>query len=218
MRLRKKADARPELESCDFFIKSPIDYIGSWNNTFEKKQELWIELGCGKGLFISQLAVSNPNINFLAIDIKDEILVVAKRKIENEYSTLNAKLTNIKLMAHEIMIIHKVLNENDNVNRIYINFCNPWYKNHHRSKRLTHPNQLKQYYSFLATKGQIRFKTDNTQLFFDSINYFASSNFKVIYQTEDLINSGFDENIQTEHEKMYIEKGEKIKFLIAEKT
>lgn len=217
MRMRKKPWARPTLEACSFFVTTPTSYLGKWHSVFEKPQEIWLELGCGKGGFISRLASSRPDVNFIAIDIKDEVLVLAKKNIDQEYALVAANTSNIKLMSQEIMIIHKMLNEQDIVNRIYINFCNPWYKGSNRSRRLTHPNQLSQYKTFLAPKGQIWFKTDDTDLFYDSVKYFERSGFQINYLTEDLHNSGFEENIPTEHEKMYSDLGHKTKFLIAEK-
>jgi tRNA (guanine-N7-)-methyltransferase len=217
VRLRKKTWARSSLLLCDFFVTNPTNYVGKWSSKFEKNQPIWLELGCGKGAFISKLASSNLDKNFIAIDIKDEILVLAKEKIEKEYSSQGILVSNIKLVAHEIMIIHKILNWDDLIDGIYINFCNPWYKNHHHTRRLTYPNQLRQYSAFLKPKGTIRFKTDNTPFFRDSINYFERSGFKIIYKTEDLYNSDYTQNIETEHEKMYAAQGAKINFLIAEK-
>lgn len=217
MRLRKKAWARPTLEACSFFVKTPVDYIGKWHNVFEKDQEIWLELGCGKGGFISKLASVNPDKNFIAIDIKDEVLVLAKKKIEIEYAKANVNTCNIKLMSHEIMLIHKTMNEDDVVNRIFINFCNPWSRNTLKKRRLIHPVQLKQYNTFLAPGGQIWFKTDDLPLFTDSIRYFEECGFKVVYLTNDLHSSGFGQNIETEHEKLFCSQGIKINFLIAEK-
>lgn len=218
MRLRKKPWARPELEACSFFVIKPTEYIGKWQEVFGNSNPIWLELGCGKGGFISKLGASNPDINFIAIDIKDEVLILAKEKIEKEYASVNASTSNIRLMAHEIMLIHKMLNEKDVVDRIFINFCNPWHKNSHAARRLTHPKQLIQYKTFLAPKGQIWFKSDDDLLFNASVKYFQESGFKIDYLTEDLHNSNFDRNIVTEHEKMYSEQGCKIKFLIAENT
>lgn len=217
MRLRKKGNARLELEVCNFFVTTSTEYRGKWHSVFEKPQEIWLELGCGKGGFISKLASNRHDINFIVVDIKDEVLVLAKEKIVKEYATANTNTSNIRLMSHEIMLIHRMLNEHDTVNRIFINFCNPWYKKSHSTRRLTHPNQLNQYKTFLVPDGQIWFKTDDIPLFMDSIKYFEDCGFQIIFQTEDLHGEGFDENIETEHERFYSEKGSKINFLIAVK-
>lgn len=216
MRIRKKHWARPNLEACDFFIENPMEMMGRWHGAFSKAQKIWLELGCGKGGFISQIGARNPDVNFIAVDIKDEMLVLAKQKIERAYADKNIPLNNVRLTAFEIMCIQKVFNHEDEIDRIYINFCNPWFKNRHKARRLTHPNQLNQYKIFLKNQGQIWFKTDNEPLFLDSLQYFQKSGFKITYMTEDLIKSDFMENIVTEHEKMFSEEGIPIKFLIAE--
>lgn len=97
MRLRKIAWARPALEACNFFISNPTDYAGKWHTFFQKEQEIWLELGCGKGGFIAKLASANPDKNFIAIDIKDEVLIRAKMKIESEYAAADAVTGNIAL-------------------------------------------------------------------------------------------------------------------------
>jgi tRNA (guanine-N7-)-methyltransferase len=217
MRMRRKPWARPALDACDFFINDPTNYVGRWKDSFKKQQDIWLELGCGKGGFISKMAVANQDINFIAIDIKDAVLALAMKNIEKEYAAINAPIDNIKLMSYEIMIIHNMLSEKDKIKRIYINFCNPWYKGSDRTRRLTHPHQLMQYSAFLEIGGEIRFKTDDAPLFLDSRSYFKQCGFNIKYETEDLHNSGYSENIETEHEQMYKAQGLKINFLIAEK-
>jgi tRNA (guanine-N7-)-methyltransferase len=217
MRLRKKVWARPALESCDFFVVHPTKNIGTWHNSFENRQKIHLELGCGKGGFISELASLNPDINYIAIDIKDEMLIKAKEKIELAYISHKKEINNLKITTHEIMLIHQLFDKNDVISRIYINFCNPWHKNYHKARRLTHINQLKQYKLFLDNEAQIWFKTDDMQLFTHSIGYFEQCGFKITYLTNDLHGSGFGQNIETEHEKLFSSQGMKINFLIAEK-
>lgn len=217
MRIRRKPWARPELQQCDFFIKNPTELVGKWPSKFSKNQPLHLELGCGKGTFISKLALLKPDINFLAIDIKSEMLGLAKRNIEKEFLNANKNVDNVLLTAFDISRISLILNENDLVDKIYINFCNPWPRKKHNKRRLTHPRQISQYKKFLKPFGEIYFKTDNDELFFDSIKYFKDNNFEIIFKTEDLHSSNlnFPENIQTEHEKMFSEQNIPIKFLIA---
>lgn len=218
MRLRKKPWARPELESCNFFIVNPKDYKGKWNESFDNKNEIYLELGCGKGTFVSVHGAKNKDKNYMAIDIKDEVLVLAKRNIEKAYEEKNEPLDNVKLMAQEIGLINDILGEEDRVDRIYINFCNPWPKEKHKKRRLTHTRQLESYKKFLIDNGEIWFKTDDDNLFEESLDYFKESEFNIIYKTYDLHNSEYDkENVRTEHENMFTEKGIKIKFLIAKR-
>ena len=217
MRLRYKPWARPELAACPFYITDPPGYIGKWNELFERKQEIHLELGCGKGGFISRLASANPAINYIAVDIKSEVLVLAKRKIEQEYEKAGLEINNIKLMSHDIERIDIMLNNDDVVSRIYINFCNPWPKTPYKKKRLTHSKQLEKYKQFLAGNGEVWFKTDDDTLFDESLQYFEESGFKPEYITYDLHNSAFEQNVSTEYERMFSEQGIRIKFLIARK-
>ncbi|MBE6062769.1 MAG: tRNA (guanosine(46)-N7)-methyltransferase TrmB [Clostridium butyricum] len=218
MRLRKKPWARPELESCDFFIVNPKEYKGKWKELFGNDKPIYLELGCGKGTFMAVHGSQNPDINYIAIDIKDEVLVLAKRNIEKAFEEAGRPVVdNVKLMAQEILIINEILGEDDCIDRIYINFCNPWPKDRHKKRRLTHNRQLDQYRAFLKDKGEIYFKTDDDELFEESLEYFKESKFTIKYITYDLHNSDFEGNVETEHEKMFTEQGIKTKFLIAVK-
>ena len=217
MRMRKKPWERPELEACSFFVINPKENKGKWRETFEKDQPIYLELGCGKGTFMAVHGSENPNINYMAIDIKDEVLGLAKRNIVKAYEEKNMPLTNIKLMAQEISLISNIFDENDVIDRIYINFCNPWPREKHKKRRLTHTRQLNQYRTFLRDNGEIYFKTDDDELFEESLEYFKESKFTIKYITYDLHNSDFIGNVETEHEKMFTEKGIRTKFLIAVK-
>ncbi|NOW93169.1 tRNA (guanosine(46)-N7)-methyltransferase TrmB [Clostridium beijerinckii] len=217
MRMRKKPWARPELEGCDFFVINPKEYKGKWKEFFGNDKPIYLELGCGKGTFMAVHASENPDINYIAIDIKDEVLGLAKRNIEKAYEEKNRKTDNVKLMAQEIGLISEILSKEDVVSRIYINFCNPWPKEKHKKRRLTHMRQLEQYKTFLKNEGEIYFKTDDDELFEESLEYFNEAGFRIKYITYDLHNSDVEGNVQTEHEKMFSEQGIKIKFLIAMK-
>ena len=217
MRLRKKPWARPELEACSFFITNPSDYKGKWRELFNNDNPIYLELGCGKGTFIAVHGAENKDKNYIAIDIKDEVLVLAKRNIEKSYNEKDSETNNIKLMAQEILLINDILGDGDKIDRIYINFCNPWPKKKHKKRRLTHTNQLKNYKNFLSENGEIYFKTDDDELFEESLEYFKENGFKIDYITYDLHNSDFEGNVRTEHENMFSEQGIKIKFLIAKR-
>ena len=219
MRIRFKPWARPELEASKFYIDNPEEWKGKWKEFFEnKEQPIHLELGCGKGQFISNLASSNLNINYIAIDLVDAMLGLAKRNVEQIYKEKNIEPKNIALTRFDIERIPMILNKDDNIQRIYINFCNPWPKGKHRKKRLTHTRQLEKYKEFLVAGGEIHFKTDDDDLFESSINYFKESGFEIIKLTYDLHSETDWEDIQTEHEKMFSEKGIKIKALIAKLT
>ena len=215
MRIRRKPWARPELAECPFCIDDPENHIGHWHELFPKQQPLHLELGCGKGGFMAQKAVSNPEINFIAVDIKSDILGLTKRNIEKSYEEAGKETDNVRIFAYDIERILQVFDSNDVVDRIYINFCNPWPRPKQHKKRLTHTRQLMTYRRFLKPGGEIWFKTDDDELFEESLTYFNMCGFTQEYITYDLAASGFAENIVTEHENMFMEQGIKIKFLIA---
>lgn len=217
MRIRYKKWARPELEASKIYIDEPESCKGNWKKRFKKeKQPLHLELGCGKGQFIAKLAVENQNINYLAIDLVDAMLGLAKRNIEQTYQEANKEANNIYITRFDIERILLIMDKQDEVERIYINFCNPWPRGKHRKKRLTHTIQLEKYKQFLKKEGEIYFKTDDDELFESSLKYFTQSNFKIIKKTYDLHQEPiFEKNIETEHEKMFTEQGIKIKACIA---
>ena len=218
MRIRYKKWARPELEASSFYIDNPEDFKGKWHDYFKNENPIHLELGCGKGQFISKLAVENKNINYIAIDLIDAMLGLAKRNVEKEYNEKNIEPKNIVLTRFDIERILLMLDKNDKIERIYINFCNPWPKGKHRKKRLTHTRQLEKYREFLVDNGKIYFKTDDDDLFNSSLTYFEESGFKIEKKTYDLNSENiFEKNIETEHEKMFSEQGIKIKALIAQK-
>ncbi|MDO5559472.1 MAG: tRNA (guanosine(46)-N7)-methyltransferase TrmB [Oscillospiraceae bacterium] len=219
MRIRKKPWARPELQECEYCIKEPDKLSGHWREAFSKDQMLCLELGCGKGGFISQLSSQRQDINFIAIDIKSEMAAYARRKIAAAFEQKNiSPVENVKLVVYNIEQIESLFEKDDRIDRIYINFCNPWPRCKHKKRRLTYPRKLEKYKSFLDDNGEIWFKTDDDELFAESVEYFKETGFSIRYITEDLHASGFEENTVTEHEKMFSDMGIKIKFLIARKA
>ncbi len=218
MRIRFKPWARGELEASSFYIDNPEEYKGKWNDLFENKNPIHLELGCGKGGFISKLASENLDVNYIAIDMVDAMLGLAKRNIEKEYANKNIPIKNVIITRFDIERILMILDDTDKIDRIYINFCNPWPRGKHRKKRLTHVRQLEKYKLFLKDDGEVYFKTDDDGLFNDSLLYFEQAGFKIVNKTFDLANNeNFWDNIETEHEKMFKEQGIKIKALIAKK-
>lgn len=219
MRIRYKKWARPELEASKFYIDNPEKVKGKWKKLFKKEENpIHLELGCGKGQFISKIASKNIETNYIAIDLVDAMLGLAKRNVEQEYKEKNIEPINILLTRFDIERINLILDQKDKIERIYINFCNPWPKGKHRKKRLTHTRQLEKYKEFLIEHGEIYFKTDDDDLFTSSLLYFEESGFKIISKSYDLHKEDiFKNNIETEHEKMFSEQGIKIKALIAKK-
>ena len=192
MRMRFKPYAHDELMAADFHVHEPLIWGGKWHSQYARPEQPFVlELGCGKGGFISQLASAHPENNYLGIDITDKVLILAKRKIEAAYAEAGRPIDNVKIMSTDIERIKGVITPEDTVSRIYINFCNPWSK--------------------------IYFKTDDDDLFRDSLTYFPASGYDIIWQTYDLHENEPEWNIRTEHEGMFTEMGIKIKALIARK-
>lgn len=220
MRIRFKKWARLELEASKFYIDNPEEYKGKWKSLFNNNP-IYVELGCGKGGFISKQASQNKNINYIAIDLVDAMLGLAKRNIEQAYQELKTEIDNIYITRYDIDRILNIFDSEDKIERIYINFCNPWPRGKHHKKRLTHTRQLEKYKNFLIDNGKIYFKTDDDNLFADSLGYFKEAGFELEKITYDLANEeNFwqdQANIETEHENMFKEQGIKIKALIAKK-
>lgn len=215
MRIRKRSWTEKELEEAKFYIDTPQENKGKWKSVFQVERPMQIELGCGKGQFIANLAVQNPNVNFIGVDLIDTMLGLAKRNVEEVYESQNRDIDNVILTRCNIEQILTMMDENDQVERIYINFCNPWPRGKHRKKRLTHSIQLEKYKQFLKKNGEIYFKTDDDELFESSLIYLEESGFEILKQTYDLHQEQiFEKNIETEHEKMFSEQGIKIKACI----
>ena len=147
MRMRFKPYAHDELMAADFHVHEPLIWGGKWHAQYARPEQPFVlELGCGKGGFISQLACAHPENNYLGIDITDKVLILAKRKVEAAYAARGIPADNVKIASLDIERLGNAFTPEDRVSRIYINFCNPWSKNAGSNKhRLTHPRQLLQY-------------------------------------------------------------------------
>ncbi|MEE1218786.1 MAG: tRNA (guanosine(46)-N7)-methyltransferase TrmB [Ruminococcus sp.] len=218
MRIRKKKWAEPELAVCDFFVQNPEENAGKWKLAFKKEQPLYLEIGCGKGGFAGQLALQNPDKNIIAVDIKIDMLGVGRRnivKLFEDAGKTSDDIDNLLLVNYNVEKLNNIITSEDKIDRLYINFCNPWPRPKHNKRRLTYFKKLEMYKSFLQKDSEIRFKTDDEDLFNDSLEYFEQSGYEIIYITRDLHASDVKDNIQTEHEKMFSAEGIKIKYCIA---
>ena len=210
MRPRKKWWARPELEASDIFIQDPRSLKGRWNEEFKNDNPIHLELGCGRGKFLTEKCEKYPDINHIAVDLKDEVLVYTLRTVKAS----EKELTNARIVALNIAFIAELFDK-DEIDKIYINFCNPWPKDRHNKRRLTHTKFLEEYKKFLKKGSQIWFKTDDRGLFEDSLEYFKESGFNLDFVTYDLHNSDFKDNIMTEYETKFTGMGMKIMGVIA---
>ena len=218
MRIRKKKWAEPELSVCNFYVKNPEENAGKWMQAFKKEQPLYLEIGCGKGGFAGRLALKNPDKNIIALDIKIDMLGVGRRtivKLFEDAGKTQDDITNLLLVKYNVEMLDKIITADYKIDRLFINFCNPWPRAKHKKRRLTYYKKLEMYKTFLKPDSEIRFKTDDDELFDESLEYFEQSGYEILYLTRDLHASDVTDNIETEHEKMFSEEGIKIKSLIA---
>ena len=162
MRIRKKKWARPELAACPFYVHEPKTAAGTWGERFKKQQPIHLDLGCGKCTFLAKLAHREKDVNFIGIDISEDILGVARRNMEAEFG--EDPVENVNLLSYNIEKLDTLFASSEKAARIYVNFCNPWQKAGDHKRRLTHTRQLNTYKKVLAPGGELWFKTDNTDL------------------------------------------------------
>ena len=184
-----------------------------WLGWYTRCQPLHVELGCGKGWFLAGLAPRHPEINYLGIDMKDTVLAPGKRLIEQAFE--DKPVDNVALTAYDIERLPDIMGEQDRISRLYINFCNPWPKPRHHKRRLTHPRLLALYRPLLEPGAELWFKTDDDPLFAATLRYLPEAGFEILEQTQDLHALHSEDNVMTEHEKMFSEKGILIKALKA---
>lgn len=201
MRMRKKKNIDARWERCaDLIIENGEDFKGVWAKRFGNDNPIHIEIGCGKGGFVTGMALKYPDVNFIAIEKVRDVMVMAMEK------AIGAGLSNVLFMDMDAEKIEDVF-EKGEIKRIYLNFSDPWKKNKQAKRRLTHKRFLDRYKNVLENGDYIWFKTDNRALFDFSLNSFAEENFKLRNISLDLHNSGFEENIMTEYETRFSEMG-----------
>lgn len=209
MRLRAKPKAFDVLrQNQHIIVFKPEEKKGEWKHFFCNDNPLHVELATGKGQFIVESALRNPQINYIGVDSKHEVLYMALKKV------LNKNVKNIALLPFNIENIEEVFDTQE-VDLLYINFCDPWPKSRHAKRRLTNRRFLEKYKLFLKENAQIIFKTDNRALFDYSIEEFNEANFCIESITYDLAAKNDTENILTEYEMKFMGKGVKINRLKA---
>ncbi|MEH7437579.1 tRNA (guanosine(46)-N7)-methyltransferase TrmB [Neobacillus drentensis] len=204
MRLRHKPWAKDKLDQHpQFVVANPEMHKGNWHNVFEKNQPLHIEVGTGKGQFITGMAKANPDINYIGIELHVSVIVAALDRL------IEADLPNLKLLNVNAADLGKYFTKND-VDRVYLNFSDPWPKSRHEKRRLTYKDFLKLYEDILVDGGEIHFKTDNQGLFEYSLTSFSAYGLLLKYVSLDFHNSGYEGNIMTEYEQKFSEMGQRI--------
>ncbi len=204
MRLRNVPGAKETIIQSDFSIQEPKTYRGKWKEEFKNENSIHIEIGMGKGKFILEMAERNPEINYIGIEKYSSVLVRAVEKTEN-FEGENLRL--IRMDAEEIEEVFAP----EEVDRIYLNFSDPWPKDRHAKRRLTSARFLERYDHILAPDGRIMFKTDNRNLFDFSLKQIEEAGWILENYTYDLHNSKFNEgNVMTEYEEKFSAKGNPI--------
>ena len=192
LRIRKKHNVNEKLQNFSDIV---IGTYEDWRKELADKK-LYVELGTGKGDFITQLAEREPDIYFMGLEMEATVVYAAARKIREK------DLKNVHLMIFDISNIDTLFNENE-IDRLYINFCDPWPKKRHAKRRLTYITFLEKYKKLLKPDGEIQFKTDNRGLFDFSLEQFELANTKVSEITYDLHADNPADNIETEYEKKF---------------
>ena len=210
MRLKNVKGANEIIIKGKYYIDNPEDNIGSWQKIFKNNNPIHIEIGMGKGDFIIENALANPNINYIGIEKYDSVIVRAIQK-SNEL-----EIDNLKIIRTDALNIDKIFNKEIEV--IYLNFSDPWPKERHAKRRLTSNVFLEKYDIIFKNNPKIIMKTDNIDLFNYSIETLKEHNYNITYITNDLHKEkNNDNNIMTEYEKRFVSRGIKINKLIAEK-
>lgn len=210
MRRRNIKNATEKLNKFDeIMIFNAKDYKGKMNSLFPNKQPIHLEIGMGKGKFIIGLAKKNPNINYIGFEKYDSVILQAVNKAEEE------RLSNLKMMSADATNLLDYF-EVGEIDKIYLNFSDPWPKTRHAKRRLTSPNFLKLYEVVTKNPTEIEFKTDNRKLFEYSLMTFNECGYKFLELSLDLHTDALAENIDlvtTEYEDKFSSMGNPIYYV-----
>jgi len=208
MRMRKKKNLVPRMEQCSaVWIKAPEEYKGKWRSLMPDAAEVHLELGCGKGKFTCETAAQHPDKLFVAVERVPDAMIIGMEQ------ALSMGLTNVFFIDGDAAVLSKYF-EPDEVDRIYINFCDPWPTKKHAKRRLTHGNFLQLYRKVLGENGQIHFKTDNQGLFEFSVEEIPQFGFTLSEVTRNLHENG-PVGVMTDYEAKFHELGQPINRLVA---
>jgi tRNA (guanine-N7-)-methyltransferase len=217
MRLRNVKGSRERIEACPFTLNEDDGSAlytnkGKWNEIFKNDNPIHIEIGMGKGQFITELALKNPNINYIGIEKFSSVLIraIEKRELkENE----GVNLSNLLFIRMDAEHLPDVFDQGE-IGFIYLNFSDPWPKDRHAKRRLTSDRFLERYTHILVPEGEITFKTDNNDLFDYSVEMAKECGWTILALTRDLHHSEYNEgNIMTEYEKKFSGLGQKINMM-----
>ncbi len=193
MRMRHKKHEKERLEAVSAYLVQKAEDLSS-------KSPLHLEIGCGKGAFITEMARRNPSVQYLAVEKVSSVLVLAMEK------AAKAELENVQFFSGDIMKLAEFPLQNK-VSRIYLNFSDPWPRTKHAKRRLTAPSFLAFYKTLLVPNGEIIMKTDNVNLFDFSLETLPEAGFTLESVTRDLHAENDPENVMTEYEQNFSSKG-----------
>jgi tRNA (guanine-N7-)-methyltransferase len=199
MRLKHVKNADIIVNNSKYIIKNPSELKGKFKDLFANNNPIYIEIGMGKGNFIIENAKKYPNINYIGIEKYDSVMIRAVQKLEE------LELNNLKLIRLDAKEIENIFDKE--ISRIYLNFSDPWPKDRHAKRRLTSPEFLKRYENIFKNNEEIIMKTDNRKLFEYSIMMFNENNFKIENISLNLYEDNYLDNIPTEYEIKFHEKG-----------
>ena len=206
--MRKKPNLIPRMERCaEVQIKNPEDFRGKWREVLPQCGGVYLELGCGKGRFTAETAKTIPDILLVAVERVPDAMVIGMERVCAE------EIKNVRFIDMDVARLTEVFGPGE-VDRIFINFCDPWPKKRSAKRRLTSPLFLGIYRSILKPGGEIRFKTDNLPLFEYSLETFAESGFELSEITNDLHKEGVC-GIMTDYEMKFYDQGLKINRCVA---
>ena len=209
MRLRNVPGARETIIENQFSIQQPEQMKGKWEEVFQNDHPIHIEVGMGKGQFIIEMARRNPEVNYIGIEKYSSVLVRAGEKLED------FEQDNLRLIRMDAENIEEVFSKAE-VDRIYLNFSDPWPKDRHAKRRLTSTRFLERYDNILTPEGRVMFKTDNKDLFDFSLEQVEEAGWILENHTYDLHHSEYNEgNVMTEYEEKFSAKGNPICRLVA---
>lgn len=208
MRLRNVKGAKEAMIESEYTINNPEELKGRWSEHFENNNPIHLEIGTGKGRFITTLAQNNPEINYIGIEKYSSVLI---RALEKQAELQIPNLIFIRMDAENVVDIF----DKEEVDRIYLNFSDPWPKDRHAKRRLTSRQFLGRYNEFLKKDGTVEFKTDNRELFDFSVEETKEAGWNIINITNDLHNSEMNEgNVMTEYEIRFSSEGVPINKMI----
>ena len=209
MRLRNVPGARETIIENQLTVQQPEQMKGKWAEVFQNDHPIHIEVGMGKGQFIIEMARRNPEVNYIGIEKYSSVLVRAVEKLED------FEQDNLRLIRMDAENIEEVFDK-DEVDRIYLNFSDPWPKDRHAKRRLTSTRFLERYDNILTPEGRVMFKTDNKDLFDFSLEQVEEAGWILESHTYDLHHSEYNEgNVMTEYEEKFSAKGNPICRLVA---